>query len=80
MDIDDLPNPIKFAYISMSRSAIHFKKTGKDRDFFVEFAREIWNSMELSDIDDLKNVLEQKMESEIKPHIESYIRNKKRNK
>ena len=76
IDIENLPAPLQFAYIGMTKSAIYFKEMGRDKDFFIAFAKEIWNSMEMTDLDYLKDVLEEKMEKDIKPHVDSYIKNK----
>lgn len=75
-DIENLPAPLQFAYIAMTKSAIYFKEMGQNKEFFLGFCDEIWNSMEMTDLKHLKDVLEGKMRKDIEPHLESYIRNK----
>lgn len=76
IDLENLPAPLQFTYIAMTRSAIYFKEMGQDKDFFLSFSEEIWNSMEMTDIEYLKSVIGGKMRKDIEPHVESYIKNK----
>lgn len=76
IDIENLPTALQFAYIAMTQSAIYFKEMGQEKEFFLAFCDEIWNSMEMTDLNYLKKVLEGKMKKDIEPHIKSYIRNK----
>lgn len=76
MNIKNLPPTLQFVYIAMTKSAIHFKEMDRDKDFFLAFCEEIWNSMELTDLEYLKNVLNEKMKKDIGPYVESYINNK----
>lgn len=76
IDIENLPAPLQFAYIAMTKSAIYFKEMGQKKEFFLAFCDEIWNSMEMTDLEYLKDVLEGKMKKDIEPHVESYIRSR----
>lgn len=76
MELDDLPPKLKFIYIAMTKSAIFFKEMERDKKFFLSFAEEIWNSMQLSDLEYLKNVLDEKMEMDIKPYVNLYLKRK----
>lgn len=73
MDIDDMPPGVKFVFIAMLQSAITFKEMEKDKKFFVSFAEEIWETMQLSDLEDLKETLQGYMKKEIQPAIKDYI-------
>ena len=74
IDLESLPTPVQFAYIAMTKSAIYFKEMGQNQDFFLAFCEEIWNSMEMTDLEYLKDVLDGKMKKDIQPHVDSYIR------
>ena len=76
IDFEKLPTPLRFTYLAMTGCAISFKEMGREKDFFIAFAEEIWNSMEMTDLDYLKDVLEGKMKKDIEPLIESYMRNR----
>jgi len=69
IDIENLPPDAQFAYITMTKTAISFKEKGMDKNFFLYFSEEIWNSMELSDLEHLKNVLEEKMQKDLLPYL-----------
>jgi len=75
IDLESLPTPLQFAYIAMTKSAIYFKEMGKDQNFFLVFCEEIWNSMEMTDLEYLKSVLDGKMKKDIEPYVKSYIKN-----
>lgn len=66
MKLDDLPASVKFMYMSMTQTAIYLKEMGRDRDYFVKFAKEIWDTMELNDMQTLKSALREQMEKDIK--------------
>lgn len=66
MNLDDLSESAQFAFIAMLQTAIRFKEGGKNKKFFVDFASEIWETMELSDIEYLKKVLMDRMMKDIK--------------
>lgn len=76
IDLDTLPLQAQFAYIAMTKTAIFIKEIGKDKDYFLDFCGEIWNSMEMSDLDTLKDVLQEKMKRDLNTHLKSYMRNK----
>lgn len=76
MNIDNLPPKLKFCYIAMTKSAIYFKEMDQNKQFFLNFCDEIWNSMELSDLKEIKDTLDRKMEKDIKPYVQSYIEEK----
>lgn len=76
MDIENLPDSIKFFYISMTQSAIYFKEMGQQKDVFLSFCEEIWDSMEMTDLENLKSVLSRKIRGDIQPYVDSYMKNK----
>jgi len=41
IDLEKLPTKLQFVYIAMTRSAIHFKEMGQDKNFFLAFCDEI---------------------------------------
>lgn len=80
MDIDDLPPKVQFCFLAMLKSAIAFKEMKKDKEFFLGFSEEIWNSMELSDLDYLNETIEGKMKKDIQPYVDEYVKNQKKEK
>jgi hypothetical protein len=74
MDIENLPPKIQFVFIAMMQSAIELKEMDKDKEFYLDFAKEIWESMELSDFDYLKEVIMGKMRKDIESHVKSYMK------
>lgn len=74
IDLESLPVPLQFAYVTMTRSAIYFKEIGQKKDFFLNFCDEIWNSMELTDSEYLKDVLSEIMEKDIDLHMDTYMK------
>jgi hypothetical protein len=79
MDIKNLPPSLQFIFMAMMKSAIIVKEIGKDKSFFIDFAEEIWNSMEMSDFNTLKEIIEGKMKDDIEPYVEKYIKSRKSN-
>lgn len=75
IDLENLPPSLQFVYLAMTRSAIYFKEMDRDKDFFLAFCEEIWNSMEMTEIEKLKSILSEKMEKDIKTHLGDYIKN-----
>ncbi len=76
LDLENLPIQVQFCYISITKSAIFFKEMDKEKDFFLSFCDEIWKSLELTDLEYLKDVLNGKMKKDVDKHIESYLKNK----
>ncbi len=74
VNIEDLPGPLQFAYIAMTRTAIYFKDMDHDKIFFLSFCDEIWESMEMTDLQYLKDALEGKMKKDLQPLVESYVK------
>ncbi len=72
MDIKNLPLDVKFIYMAMTQSAIYMKKLKYDKESFINFASEIWESMNLNNIDDLESTLKNVMEKD----VESYLKNR----
>ena len=77
LDLKDLPAQTKFAYLAMTRSAIFFKEDGYPKDLFVKFAEQIWDSMELSDFQTLKDTIDDVMKHDIDPYVKEYIKKTK---
>jgi predicted AAA+ superfamily ATPase len=77
IDLEKLPPAIQFAYIAITKTAIIFKEMEKDKNFFILFCKEIWDSMELTDVKKLDSILEGKMQKDIKPYVEDYIKKSK---
>lgn len=76
INLEELPSPLQFAYIALTKSAIIFKKMERDKKFFLAFCEEIWNSMEMSDIDYLNETIDSQMEDDIEANLESYFKDK----
>lgn len=78
MLFDQLPGVGKFLFMAMMKSALILKEMGKDRDYFVDFAEEIWMSMEMSDFETLNNLIDGQMGLDIEPYVQKYINSQKR--
>jgi hypothetical protein len=68
IDLEKLPDTIQFIFLNMTLSAIYMKEMKRDKEFFVNFASDIWDSMEMSDLDSLKKIVKDKL-----MNIENYI-------
>jgi hypothetical protein len=78
MDTENWPPQLQFVFIAMMKSAIYFKEMGREKKFFCEFAKEIWVSMEMSDFDELKEIIEEKIRKDLEPFVKSYMENEKK--
>lgn len=58
MIIEDLPAEHQYVFITMMRAAVHFKEMGFGEKFFLNFAKGVWESMEMSELGYLKDVLD----------------------
>ncbi len=73
MDINDLPAKTKFLFLALMKCAIMLKEGGKDKDFFVGFAEEVWISMEMSNFEELKHLINVQMTNDLEPYVKNYI-------
>ena len=80
LDLENLPPKLQFVFIAMMKSAISFKEMGKDKEFFIEFAKEMWVSIEMTDLDELKEIINGKMRKDLEPYVKSYMEKEKENK
>ncbi len=64
-----LDSDASFLYIALTQAAIKVHETGRDKDFFIEFCKEIWESMLLSDTDTLKEILIQYTVDDLKKKL-----------
>lgn len=55
----------EYAYIAMTKVALSMKKKGFGKEFFVDFASEIWDSMLLSKDEDIERILHDKMMADL---------------
>ncbi len=78
MDLENLPPQIQFAFISMLKSAIDFKEMGENEKKFLEFAKGIWETMEMSDLQDLKEIIVSKMQKDLEPAMKVYMEKQRR--
>jgi len=78
IDIENLPPKLQFCVLAMFRSAINFKDMKMDKEFFVSFANEIWESMELTGVEYVREVIDGKMRIDIEPYVEDYINQRKK--
>jgi hypothetical protein len=65
MDIEELPANVRFAFLTMSQLACNLKLEGHDKDFFVSFAGEIWDSMLLTGAKELQEIILEYMQQDI---------------
>lgn len=52
-----LPPEATFLYMTLTQAALKAREMGFDKTFFVEFTSEIWESMLLSDPEELRKTL-----------------------
>jgi len=78
MDIEGLPPKLQFVFMAMMKSAISFKEMERDKEFFLNFAQEIWDSMEMSNFEELKEIIDGKMRQDIQPYVKSYMESLKK--
>ena len=79
MDIKNLHPTMQFLFMAMMKSAIMVKEIGQEKQFFVNFAEEIWNSMEMSDLTELKDIIDGKMRDDIEPYVQKYMKSRQEN-
>jgi len=72
MNLDELPPEVQFAYLAATKTAIQFKKMGLDKKFFIGFCEEIWNSMEMTDLNTLSDAIQSKMKKDVDKHLKNY--------
>lgn len=56
-DIINLPFEVRFLFVAMMNAAIKMKELGKTEENYLSFAKEIWNSMNMNDIEHLKKIM-----------------------
>lgn len=78
MNIEDLVDPVNFIYVAMTQSAISFKESGKNKDYYLSYCDEIWNSMELLELETLKDILKTYVKNEIKTRLHSLSTDKEK--
>lgn len=76
LNLEDIGAEGHFVFLAMMKTAITLKKMGKNKNDFVEIAKEIWNSMELSDLTDLENIIHGAMMKDIEEYAEKQKGNK----
>lgn len=59
----------KFLLFTMMQAALKVKDMGKDEEYFLEFAKGIWETIEMNDIDQLKQTLNFSMMEDLKNYI-----------
>ncbi len=59
-----------FSFMAMMQVALKLKQEGKTKEFFVGFAAEIWDSLEMNDADELQNILSNRMMSDLKQFVD----------
>lgn len=73
-----MPSSLKFITLAMFKSAIILKEMGKSKKDFELFASEIWNSMEINGLEELKKAIDGQMEKDIQPLMDEYIKIKRK--
>ena len=72
MELEDLPPDIQFSFIAIMQSAILFKEQDRDEKEFLNFCKGIWESMELTDLETLKDIISGKMRKDVETSMEKY--------
>lgn len=62
---EELSGNVKIIFVAMMQVALRMKLLGLGKNKFISFAEETWNTMELNDADDLKNLLNRMMEEDL---------------
>lgn len=62
---NELPNEIKIVFICLMQAAIRMRLEEYSERHFLEFAKGIWETVEINDLEDLMDVMEDLMEHEI---------------
>jgi hypothetical protein len=73
IELDELPREVQFMYIAMTKVAISMKESGFDKEFYLQAASEIWDSMILENISDIKELISNKMKSD----LDNYLKQRK---
>lgn len=79
MKLTELPPKVEFMYIAMTKVAIYLKEMGEGKKEFIEFADAVWDSMELTPLDELDKIISEKMRKDTKLHIKKYMESMKEN-
>jgi hypothetical protein len=61
----------KFLYVSLTQSALIFREMERSKEEFLDFAKEIWESMLLSNEKDLKQIISNIMTNDLKKFSEA---------
>lgn len=65
----ELDGDAKFLFFTMMQAAIRMKSIGKSQKDYIEFAKGIWESLELNNPEELQNILHESMIKDIKRYI-----------
>lgn len=64
-ELEKLPQEVKFIFIAMLQTAVNLKKIDKDKSFFIKFAGECWDTMEINSIEIVNDFLKNTMVRDI---------------
>ncbi len=67
LNLDKCPRT-KFLYMAMTKCALTIKSMDKNKEDFMDFAAEIWDSMILSDENYLNEFLNQSMKEDVQSY------------
>ncbi len=70
MNIDDFNSDTKFLYFALTKSVLTAKRLKLTKKFFIDFANEIWDSMEMTDIDVLEKIIQDQMKDDVNKVLE----------
>lgn len=69
MKIGELTGDAKFLFFTMMQAAIKMHDMGQTQEKWLEFAKGIWESLEMNDKDELYEILQSAMLKDLKDHL-----------
>lgn len=71
MDLIDLNGDGKFLFFSMMQAAIKMHDLGKTEQEFLDFAKGIWETLEMNDKEQLFSLIQESMLEDVKSFAKS---------
>lgn len=79
LKLNDLQYEIKFATISILKSALLLKEKNLNQELFLDFCKGIWETMEINDGVDINEVLNEVMYSDLQEYVDKYTKEEQGN-
>ena len=65
----ELEGDAKFLFFTMMQAAIRMKSLGKKQKDYVDFAKGIWETLELNNSEELQDLLQESMLEDLKKFV-----------